>query len=105
MNSPSKKLDFIAIGEHVSIFRRGKQWYCNDQLNRRQVRRSLKTTNKKQAVLLATKLERELEGGATPQQVSNVNVAEVVQAVLGHHESMGRAPRLCKPTNARHSGF
>lgn len=93
MPRSSKKLDSIPVGEFVSIFQRGKQWYCNYQLNRRQVRQSLKTTNKKQAALLATKLERELESGATPQQVSNVNVAEVVQAFLGHHESMGRAPK------------
>lgn len=91
MPKTSKQLDFLPVGELVSIFRRGKQWYVNYQLNRRQVRRSLKTTNKKQAVLLATKLEGELENGTTPRQVANVNVSDVVQAFLDHHESMGRA--------------
>ena len=91
MISPSKKLGFIAVSDRVSIFRRDKQWYCNYQLNRRQIRRSLKTTSKKQAIHLATKLECELESGATPRQVSSVNVSEAVQAFRNHQESMGRA--------------
>ena len=48
------------IGDCVSIYRRGLQWYANYMEDGRQRRVSLKTTSKKQAHLSALKIENRL---------------------------------------------
>jgi hypothetical protein len=51
------------IGEHVSIFQRGKQWYVHYRLRGKPVRQSLKTISKKEARRKALAIERDLVNG------------------------------------------
>ncbi|MDZ4683445.1 MAG: hypothetical protein SH850_00050 [Planctomycetaceae bacterium] len=61
---------FLPVGDRVSIFPRGKAWYVNYQHNGRQVRRSLGTNNKKEALLRAQRIETDLARGDAPQQIT-----------------------------------
>lgn len=93
----SRKLNSIPVGELVSIFQRGKTWYCNYQQDRRQVRKSLKTTSKKQATLVAQKIETELNRGAGSEgSAVEASVGEVVLAFLDNASVEGRAEKTLK---------
>jgi site-specific recombinase XerD len=84
------------VGERASIYKRGDVWWVNLQHGRRQIRRSLKTRNLKEARRRAVQLEHDLlNGTATPQRgaLEPVPVAEVVAAYLRHCEAEDRAPR------------
>jgi hypothetical protein len=55
------------IGDHVTNFLRGKIWHANFQADRRQRRLSLKTSSKKQARAMASRIELELQSGSYNQ--------------------------------------
>lgn len=95
-----KKQDYIPAGEHVSIFLRGKTWYCNYQQNGRQVRKSLGTNSKKEAILRAQRLETELTRGEVPNQIRIATLLEVIEAFLAHAVAEDRATKTL--TKYRH---
>ena len=80
----------IQVGARVSIYRRGKTWQCNYQVNRRQVRKSLKTQSQKQAILLAQKIETELEKGLDPAPPQQATIGETAAAFLQCAEVEGK---------------
>ena len=83
----------IPAGDRVSIFLRGKTWYCNFQQNGQQIRRSLGTTSKKEAILRAQRLETELSQGDSPNQIRVATLSEVSDAFLSHTAAEDRAPK------------
>lgn len=70
------------VGEFVSIFRRGDRWYANFQHRDRQVRKSLRTKNKKEARRRALLLEKEIIAGEYHHQKRAPDLAEVIQEYL-----------------------
>lgn len=89
----AKKQDYFPAGERVSIFLRGKTWYCNYQLNGRQVRRSLGTSSKKEAILRAQRLETELARGQVPNEIRVATLADVIDAFIAHADAEDRAAK------------
>lgn len=83
----------IPVGDRVSIFLRGKTWYCNFQQNGHQVRRSLGTTSKKQAILRAQALETDLARGDAPNHFRVATLSEVTDAFLAHAAAEDRSPK------------
>lgn len=77
---PGKADDSEPVGEHVRIYRRGKTWYETFQRHRKQYRRSLKTTNKKQAIRKALKTEAEIAAGIWQPAVETATVERAVAA-------------------------
>lgn len=63
MPNDKPKKRFEPVGDVVTIFQRGKQWYANFQLDHKQHRPSLDTTSKKEARRRAIKLEAEIIEG------------------------------------------
>lgn len=49
--------EYELVGDVVRIFQRGAKWYANSQMDGKQQRRSLKTTNKKEARRRAIQIE------------------------------------------------
>lgn len=96
----SEPKEFLPAGERISIFLRGRTWYCNYQHNGRQVRRSLSTTNKKEAILRAQRIETDLSRGAIPNQIRIATIGEVCDAFLRSAEVEGRAAKTL--TKYRH---
>lgn len=92
----ANKQDYFPAGDRVSIFLRGKTWNCNYQQNGQQVRRSLGTKSKKEAILRAQRLETELARGDTPHQIRVAGLAEVIDAYLAHAVAEERAPGTLK---------
>ena len=68
-NKNRKQCRFELVGDLVSIFQRGEQWYANYQHDGRQMRVSLKTTSKKEAQRKALRLEDRIKAGEEPQSV------------------------------------
>ena len=95
-----KKQDYFPAGERVSIFLRGKTWYCNYQQNDRQIRKSLGTTSEKEAILRAQRLETELARGEVPNQIRIATLSEVIEAFLTHAVAEDRAAKTL--TKYRH---
>ena len=81
------------IGDRVSVQLRGSIWYANFQQDGKQVRKSLKTTSKKQARALAIKLEAELQTGSYQQQRKAATVEAAKDAYLKHLHTERRAKR------------
>ena len=87
------KQEYFPAGERVSIFLRGKTWYCNYQQNDRQVRKSLGTTSRKEAILAAQRLETKLARGEAANQVRIATLSEVIEAFLAHASAEDRAAK------------
>lgn len=85
------KQEYFPAGDRVSIFLRGKIWYCNYQLNDGQVRKSLGTSSKKEAILRAQRLEAELARGQVTHQIRIATLTEVIEAFLAHAVAEDRA--------------
>jgi integrase len=83
----------IPVGARVSIFLRGRTWYYNYQRNGSQVRKSLKTCSRKQALLLAQKIETELEQGLEPKKLEDATIAQARDAFCQCAEIEGRAQK------------
>lgn len=81
------------VGDLVSIFRRGQIWYANYQADGRQVRRSLKTSSKKEARRLALALERELLQAESGERVEPVTLEVAIDAYEDYLRTEGRAER------------
>jgi integrase len=68
------------VGDWVSIFQRGATWYANYQFNGRQVRTSLKTDNKKNAIVKARELDRKLSEGQSPTKIEAATINDVINS-------------------------
>lgn len=79
-----RKSDSVPVGDRVSIYMRGGTWYCNYQDGHRQVRKSLKTTSRRQAFLKVQKIETQLQEGVPSRQVQETTVAAAAEAFLEH---------------------
>lgn len=86
-----QKQQFLPVGERTAIYRRGSTWYVNYQSRGRQIRRSLKTRNKKEAMLRAQRIETEANHDPTTAPITEASVEEVIQAFLAAAEAEGRA--------------
>jgi integrase len=78
------------IGDHVSILRRGSKWYANYQFNGKQVRKSLRTRNLKEARRKALLIEAELLEGRHVETIKAKKIEEVTAAYVRHLESQQR---------------
>jgi site-specific recombinase XerD len=81
------------VGEIVRIFLRRRIWWANFQRGGRQHRRTLKTTNRKEARRLALLLEADLLGGRYQAKVKALTVDEAVEGYLSHLRTERRAPK------------
>jgi integrase len=77
--SPTEKNSEL-VGERVRIFVRGGTWHANFQEDGRQVRRSLKTSNKKTALRKARALDAELVAGTHKEATKPASITEVITA-------------------------
>ncbi len=78
-------------GERVSIYRRGNTWYANWQKDGRQYRRSLQTRSKKEAILRAQQIERDLDAPASAPVVHSATVRQAIEEFLRVKESEDKA--------------
>ena len=93
MPSTRKSQDFLPVAGRVSIFLRSKTWYVNYQHDGCQVRRSLGTGNKKEAILRAQRIEADLDRGAAANEVQIATIGDVIGAFLQATELDNRAPK------------
>jgi integrase len=91
MNNPNR----IRVGQHVTIFPRGKKriWCADFWRYGVHCRLSLKTANKKIAFQRAQKLEVELASGTYQQPPPDVSIMQAVDDYLGYLKTENRAPK------------
>lgn len=82
----------IKVGDHARIWLRGDTWWINIQVHRRQVRRSLETTNKAEAKKRALKIERGMVEGNLDLDRDKITLVEAIDAYDAFLVSEGRAP-------------
>ena len=94
MRSTANAADRIRVGEHVTIFKRGRRWWAEFYSDGRQERKSLKTRSKKQARLEAGRIDMALLSGepverpdAAPDRVA---ISDTVELYLAHLRTEGR---------------
>src|SRR5580704_7401992 len=87
------KPDRIPVGEHVTIYWRGKRkiWTADFFENERHQRQSLKTTNKKIAIRRALVLDSKLTSGTYQPPVPAIMITCAKQQYIDHLEAEGRA--------------
>ena len=93
MSNARKSQEFLPVTERVSIYLRGRTWYVNYQHDGQQIRRSLGTANKKEAILRAHRIEADLDRGSVPDQVRVATIGDVCAANLQSAEVEGRASK------------
>ncbi len=93
MPSTRKSQEYLPVSERVSIYQRAKTWYVNYQHDGQQIRRSLDTANKKEAILRAHRIEADLDRGSVPDQVRVATIGDVCDALLRSAEVEGRASK------------
>lgn len=81
------------VGENVAIYERNGRWYVNFQVNRRQVRRSLKTQSKKEAKRRALAIERDIVNGEHRPAKRPPLIDDVIVQYVAHLKSEGRKPK------------
>ena len=83
------------VGEIASIFNRNGVWYINMQFHGKQIRKSLKTSNKKEARARALALEREHLKGDTVKTVDSepVQIADAIEALIQSCEAEDLRPK------------
>lgn len=83
------------VGEIARIFLRGQTWHVTIQYKGRQIRRSLKTLNKRQARAKALEMERELTEKSLSRlaQLRPVSIEEIANRLIESCETEGRRPR------------
>ncbi len=80
------------VGERARIYKRADTWHCTVQHNGKQIRRTLKTPNKKAARQRALELERELsETSSRPSAPPTLQ--EVVERYLAKCAAGGSGNR------------
>ena len=88
-------------GDHARIWRRGDTCWINIQYHRREVRRSLETTNKAEATKRALKIERGMVEGNLDLGRDKITLVEAIDAYDAFLVCEGRAPRTL--TQYRHT--
>jgi integrase len=83
--------DSVRVGDLVSIYKRGRIWYANYQIEGKQCRPSLKTQTKNVALRKATELENQLQQGSMPQKITKVTLVQLQKEYLAGLESLERA--------------
>jgi len=78
------------------MFLRGKVWYANYQANGKQHRPSLKTRNKREALLRAQRIEADLARGEAPVPTPVATIGEAIGAFMAWHETDGRSSGTMK---------
>ena len=94
--SPKRKSDDIereTIGERVTIYRRGKVWWLSYQINRTQHRKSLDTTNRKEARRQAGIIALELHAGTHEIAPPPIRLEDVIREYLDHLKVEGKSAR------------
>src|SRR5580704_4542287 len=81
------------IGEIVRIFMKGNTWWANYQVNRRQRRRSLHTTSKKEARRRALLLEADIVRGQVQHEAKAGGIGSTVEAYRSYLKTEKRAPK------------
>ncbi|MCE5328050.1 MAG: hypothetical protein LLG01_16715 [Planctomycetaceae bacterium] len=94
-----KKDHFEQVGEIVSLFRRGRWYHANYQINGQQRRVALKITNHRQAVRRALEIEQSLLEGKEPRRKPAPSVAEAVANTWACFKPMDARPRRWPSTN------
>lgn len=96
----NKKNEFVntnyeRVGEIASIFNRNGVWYINMQIRGKQIRKSLKTSNKKEARARALALERELLKGDAVKTVDSepTLITDAVDELIQSCETEDRRPK------------
>lgn len=108
MRSNDDNADRVKVGDHVTIFKRGRRWWGEFYLDGRQQRRSLKTASKKQAQTLAIQIDAQLTAGAYATPTKAWTVGEAIEAYLTHLQTEDRAASTLKryrPEMARFREF
>lgn len=79
-----KENDRIPVGEHVTVYRRGKRgmWTAEFRREGKHCRQSLKTSNKKNAVRRALQIEHELSTGTFKPPAPKTRISEAKQQYL-----------------------
>lgn len=91
----------IKVGDHARIWRRGDTWWINIQVHRRQVRRSLETTNKAEATKRALRIERGMVEGNLDLDRDKITLVEAIDTYDAFLVSEGRAAKTL--TQYRHT--
>jgi site-specific recombinase XerD len=81
------------VGERVRIYQRGNVWWANFQHGKKQFRQSLKTRSKKQARLLALRIEAQVSAGGWQPAAEPAGIAE---AIAAYREVLGTEGRAAK---------
>lgn len=88
--------EYEPVGERVRIFARNGRWYANYQAEGQQVRRSLKTTSKKEARRRALLIEQELLTGEHKHKPRSPLISDVVDQYIAHLVAEGRAAKTVR---------
>ncbi len=91
MRSTVHAADRLKVGDHVTIYKRGRYWWEEFYFDGRQQRRSLKTTSAKQARLLAARTDRDLSLGEYDTSGKTCTIQEAIKAYLMHLATENRA--------------
>jgi site-specific recombinase XerD len=86
------------VGERARIYKRADTWHCTVQHNGKQIRRTLKTPNKKAARQRALELERELS-----ETSSRPSAPPTLQEVVERYLAKCAADRLARDTIRRYT--
>ncbi|HCS55352.1 MAG TPA: hypothetical protein DIW81_27845 [Planctomycetaceae bacterium] len=81
------------VGECVTIYKRGKNWWASYQLDRKQQREALSTESKKEARRKALIIEAELIQGKREVTLPPVLIMDVIEEYLAHLTTEGRASK------------
>ena len=90
------KRDAVRVGEHTTIYLRGRVWQANFQHGRKQVRQSLHTRSKKEARNKALRLERELVNGDFERPRKATTMQSGIEEYMTHLRGEGRASRTLR---------
>lgn len=90
------------VGQKIRIFKRGNQWHCTIQHRRTQRRKSLGTTNKKEARRLALEIENELLNGARSSHTPSRECPSIDQ-VLTAFQRYWEVEELSQKTVSKYS--
>lgn len=84
---------FEPIGELVSLFQRGRQWYAHYRVGNKPVRRSLRTRNKKEARRKALAIERDLINGEATRPARAPLIKDVIEEYISHLHAKRRSAK------------
>lgn len=85
----------VRVGDKVTIYPRGKKklWQAEFHYQGQHCRKSLKTSNKKEALRRARKLEVELDEGNYQQRAPSMAPGEAAEEYVRHLRTENRAPK------------